>query len=250
MKEEKRIVAFISDVHAPYHDRQAIELALAILSDVKPDSIFFGGDIIDCYAVSDFNRDPVRVVRFQDEFDATRIVMKQLLECGHSNGYFLPGNHEARWQKTLYKHPELVSLRDLSIRSLLRLDSMGLKMVDHGSNFKIGELFYMHGDEVKGGTTYPARQVYLKQMGNIIFGHYHRAQVFYNRLKDGTCHGSWANPCLCELKLDYIKGVSQWQQGFSLIYYYDEGLFRVEQVVFFRDGKRLYGAHEGKLYKV
>ena len=38
-----RKVAFISDIHAPYHDAAAVELTLKILRDVKPDVLFFGG---------------------------------------------------------------------------------------------------------------------------------------------------------------------------------------------------------------
>jgi predicted phosphodiesterase len=240
-------VVYVSDIHAPYHDPAAIKLAQTITAAVKPDIMFFGGDIVDCYAVSDFDRDPQRVVRFQDELDSAMQVMAGFRRHAKS-AFFLPGNHERRWQRFINRHPEISSLRDAEMGELLKLKAQKIQLLEHGRDFKIGELFYMHGDEVSGGGVFPARGVYLKEQGNVVFGHYHRAQVFYNRLKDGTTHGSFANPCLCSLKQEYIKGTTQWQQGLSVITYYG-AKFRVDQIVFFSDKKKLYGAYEGKLFE-
>jgi predicted phosphodiesterase len=247
--EVTSVVAFVSDIHAPFEDKKAIDLTEKILADVRPDVVFFGGDIVDCYAVSDFSKDPRRVVRFQEEFDAAYEIMGRFMQHipALERGYFIFGNHERRWSRLLNASPALISLRDLRLENLLRLDKLDIKLVK--GDFKIGELFYMHGDEFQGGGVYPARSGYLASFGNIIFGHYHKAQVFYNRLKDGTTHGSFANPCLCELKQEYVRGVSKWQQGFSIVTYYGK-LFRVETIVFFTDGAKMYGAYGGKLYYV
>lgn len=242
-------VAFISDVHCPYQDQQAVNLAYNILSDVKPDLMFFGGDIVDCYSVSDFDRDPKRVVAFQDEFDSAIEFLRAFRSLAKA-GKYLSGNHEERWERTKNRHPFLASLKDIELANLLKLKQLGIEPLVHGEDHKIGELFYLHGDESGGGGVFPARALYFKEQGNIIFGHYHKAQVFYNRLKDGTSHGSWANPALCSLKQAYVKGTTQWQQGMSLVSYHD-GLFRVDQIVFFRTGKNkaLYGVWNERLYK-
>jgi UDP-2,3-diacylglucosamine pyrophosphatase LpxH len=243
-------VAFVSDVHAPYEDKQAVDLAEDILQDAKPDLMFFGGDIIDCYSVSDFDRDPKRVINFQEEFDSTIGFLKRFRKLGKEAQY-LPGNHEERWERTKNRHPFLASLKDTELANLLKLEQMAIRPLVHGEDHKIGELYYLHGDESGGGGVFPARSLYLKEQGNIIFGHYHKSQVFYNRLKDGTSHGSWANPCLCSLKQEYVKGTTQWQQGLTIISYHG-GLFRVDQITFFRTGKdkKLYGCWQDKLYSV
>ena len=250
-KSEKRQlyrVAFVSDVHAPYHDPQAVELTLKVLSDAKPDHLFFGGDIIDCYSVSDYDRDPKRVVRFQHEFDSTYSIMHDMRRLC-TTASFLPGNHEERWERTKNRHPFLSSLVDVKLDSLLKLPQLEIKLLTHGDDNKIGELYYLHGDESAGGSVFPARNLYLKEQGNIIFGHYHKMQVFYNRLKDGTSHGSWANGMLGLLKQEYVRGTSQWQQGFSIIDYIGS-MFHVSQVAFFRARRdaKLYGVWQGKLY--
>lgn len=240
-------VAYVSDIHAPFHDPVAVKLAQTIVADIRPDVMFFGGDITDCYAVSDFDRDPQRVVNFQNELDSAIEVTNGFRKYA-KDAFLYPGNHERRWERYLHRHPELSSLRDATMGRLLKLRERKITLLEHGQDFKIGELFFMHGDENAGGSVFPARNFYLREQGNVIFGHYHKAQVFYNRLKDGTTHGSWANPCLCLLKQEYTKGTTQWQQGLSIIYFY-ETKFRVDQIVFFSDGKKLYGAHEGKLYE-
>ncbi len=242
-----RKVVFTSDIHAPFNDPAAVKLALTIVKDIKPTTVFFGGDIVDCYAVSDFDRDPQRVVRFQEELDAAGVIIDGFMEHA-KHGFFLPGNHERRWERFIHRHPEISSLRDATMGQLLKLRQRGVSLLTHGQDFKIGELFYMHGDEVSAGTIFPARGMYLKEQGNVIFGHYHKAQVFYNRLKDGTTHGSFASPCLCLLKQEYTRGTTQWQQGISVVEYFGN-LFRVEQVVFFSDKRKLYGSYQGQLYQ-
>ncbi|MDE2232881.1 MAG: metallophosphoesterase [Patescibacteria group bacterium] len=245
-------VAYVSDVHVPFHDSRAVDLALKILSHIKPDMVFFGGDIVDCYSVSDFDRDPARVVRFQEEFDATFVVMREFRRLA-KEAEFLPGNHEDRWERTKNRHPFLASLRDVRLEKLLRLEELKVKPLTHGEDRRIGRLFYMHGDECGGsGGVFPARTVYLKEQGNIVFGHFHRMQVFYNRLKDGTCHGSWANGCLCDLKQPYTKGTTQWQQGITIVEHHDSGLFHVHQILFFSTGRdrKLYGEWQDRLYWV
>lgn len=242
-------VAFVSDIHAPYEDKQAVKLTEKIIGDVGVNEIFFGGDIVDCYSVSDFDRDPKRVVEFQTEFDAAYDVMSRLRKLV-DKAAFMPGNHEARWERTVHRHPFLASIRNLELGELMRLSELKTAFVPHGDDYKIGELYYLHGDEAAGGSIFPARNMYLKELGNLIFGHYHKMQVYYNRLKDGTCHGSWANGCLCLLKQAYIKGTAQWQQGFSIVEYHQGGEFRVDQIVFYRAGGKLKGAFGGKLYEV
>lgn len=241
-----RKVVYVSDIHAPYHDPAAVRLAQMIVKDIKPDVMFFGGDIVDCYAVSDFDRDPQRVVRLQDELDSAMEIMDGFTEHAKS-ALSYPGNHERRWNRYINRHPEISSLRDATMGRLLKLKERGIGELKHGQDFRIGELYYMHGDENAGGSTFPARNFYLREQGNCLIGHYHKAQVFYNRLKNGTMHGCWCNPCMCLLKQEYTKGTTQWQQGLTVINYFGS-LFRVDSVVFFSDERKLYGAYEGQIY--
>ena len=48
----------VPDVHRPYHSRTGWNLLLQVGKDLKPDIIVIIGDYMDCYAVSDHERDP------------------------------------------------------------------------------------------------------------------------------------------------------------------------------------------------
>lgn len=246
----RTVEAFISDIHFPFEDPRAWRLAKKMLLAIDPTIIFLGGDIVDNYAVSHFNRKAERVVKLQEEFDRTTEELC-ILRSEHPKAemLYLPGNHE--WRMDTFKSHviELAGLRNLELPKLLHFKQLNITGLERYQEFQIGYLYHFHGDEQEGGSIYPARGVYLKQMGNQIFGHYHKAQVFYNRLMGGTVHVSWANPCLCLLKQEYIKSVSQWQQGFSVIQYYEDGLFHVDQVVFFeQDNGELCGIYRDETF--
>jgi len=204
---------------------------------------------VDCYAVSDFSKDPARALTLQDELNAAVYGMTQARTLlPDATMYFLPGNHEIRIERFKRRVVELAGLDNMRISSLLHFDELGIKAVTHGKPFKLGGLWHIHGDEVQGGSVNTARNVYSKYQGNVIFGHYHRMQVHYNRLVDGTCHGAWANGCLCDLEQEYVLGISQWQRGFSLIDHFEGGLFHVEQIVYFEAQGHLMAIYKEKLY--
>ena len=54
---QKRI-AVLSDIHFPYYDRTALNLAIKTAIEYEPDCIILNGDIIDCYHLSSFEKDP------------------------------------------------------------------------------------------------------------------------------------------------------------------------------------------------
>ena len=62
----------ISDLHIPYQDRPVVRLLLRFLAEQQPYAIHILGDLIDFYAISRFERDPVRATGLQAELDAAR----------------------------------------------------------------------------------------------------------------------------------------------------------------------------------
>ena len=241
--------AFISDVHFPFEDKRAWELALKVIHYAKPGLVFIGGDFIDCYAVSSFSRDPRRVVNFQLEIDSAVDGLREVRQAAtKAEIKFLYGNHEERLQKWTNEHPEVSSLKALTIPELLKMRAFDVKVVE--AYVKIGKLWHIHGHEAGGGSVYPAKNVYQKMLGSLLMGHYHKAQEYYNNLLDNTTHGSFCNPCLCQRKQEYIKGISQWQQGLTFIEYTPSWDYHREVVVFYSDGKskKLCAMWRGKLF--
>src|SRR5689334_22599151 len=97
---EKRI-GILSDIHFPYYDKQALTAAIKHLKTFKPDCIVLNGDIIDCYQLSNFDRDP-RNRSFKYELDMLRNFIVQLRDMFPNNRIiFKLGNHCERYERII-----------------------------------------------------------------------------------------------------------------------------------------------------
>ena len=100
MKTQRVIV--LNDIHIPYHDQKSLAIALAYMKDNKPDVIILNGDIIDCYSVSSYRKDPARLQTFQDEINETKAFLAYLRETfKKARIYYTMGNHEKRIEKQI-----------------------------------------------------------------------------------------------------------------------------------------------------
>src|SRR5271165_7217151 len=89
-----------NDIHFPYHDPTAIELAIEFAVWFKPHIIWLNGDIIDFYAISRFDKDPNRQLAMQDDIDMTIAFLGRLRGLfPDAEIIYREGNHEARLQK-------------------------------------------------------------------------------------------------------------------------------------------------------
>jgi UDP-2,3-diacylglucosamine pyrophosphatase LpxH len=61
MKKKAHIkTVFISDIHIPYEDKKALNMAMEIIKDLNlkySDNIIIGGDLLDYYPLSTFSPD-------------------------------------------------------------------------------------------------------------------------------------------------------------------------------------------------
>lgn len=210
--------AVINDVHVPYHDKTAIALACKVLRWWQPDVLIYNGDLLDFYNLSRYDQNPGRQYRLQDEIDLFHVEV--VAPINHSAGkqcrkIFLPGNHEARLQKYLWQHPELFGLRDLTLKSLLKLDNYGIEYADYSTQF--GDLLEVsHGTRVNkwAGMSAKAEQELRRYAMSTITGHVHRSGTFKTKVGDRWVVGQ-ESPCLCSLKPEYMR-VTDWSQGLTL----------------------------------
>ncbi len=54
-------VAIIPDIHCPYHDPRAVNLAASIVNDFQPDRVIFLGDFVDCTWASSFKNNQATI---------------------------------------------------------------------------------------------------------------------------------------------------------------------------------------------
>jgi len=134
MKRLTRLV--LPDVHIPFADENLLGSWMESISIFKPDGIDIIGDLMDCYTLSRFDKNPARKVNLQEEITDTRRFLGNV-RCLAGRGCdirYSEGNHEDRMRKMLWrKVPELADLQNLTIPELLGLKKLvGLKKLDYG----------------------------------------------------------------------------------------------------------------------
>jgi predicted phosphodiesterase len=221
-------VLVLSDVHIPYHDIRAIEAALEHGHKQGIDCIFLNGDILDLYQLSDHEKDP-RKVSFKGELDAGREFLAELRRLFPAVPiYYIPGNHENRMERFLYKNPQLLGNPEFRLDSLLQVASHGVTWIEHSTAVYFGKLLVEHGDKLRGsGGVNPARTLLLKFKRPTICGHFHRTSQANGVIYDDSTLMAWSSGCLCELSPQYMP-VNEWNHGASIIELFDNGQFHVE----------------------
>jgi len=222
-------IAVLNDIHIPFHHKEHLQIALDYIYRWQPDCILLNGDIMDFYAVSPFVREP----QYRD-LNKEVEVGKKFLEYlskrfpGVKIIYKL-GNHEGRMQMYLWKKAEeLNEVKALRVQNLLEFEKFGIDFVDVNQAIRIGALWALHGHEIpaSGGLINVARNLRLKGMDNLIFGHFHRSQEDIVTTISGKAIGAWSVGCLCGLR-PMFRPISFWNAGFALITRENE-LFSIE----------------------
>lgn len=225
-------ILLISDIHIPYHDIDAITMALDYGVEQKVNTIFINGDLIDCHQGSKFESDPKKR-SIKEEFDATKQFLISLRAVFPSAEiYWLKGNHCIRWEKFLLrKVREIWDDPYFQLENRLMLNEERIHLLDDKVLVKAGKLSITHGHHIFKGIfspVSPARGAYMKAKQSVIVGHLHRASHHPEIDLDGNVVSCWSTGCLCELRPDYNPLVSNSQHGFAHIVVEDNGDYTVK----------------------
>lgn len=237
-KQFKR-TGIISDIHVPYHNVQAVTVALEYLAERKIDSLILNGYIIDFYMASDFVKDP-RKRNIKYEIDQANRFLDMIDD-------FLPGvellykvgNHEERLERYMFLHAkELLGFDFFKIEELLEARQRKMTVIEDQRIIKLGKLQIVHGHELGVGSNAvnPARNLYMKAKQSALMGHSHVVSEHTEpNLSDEpiTC---WSTGCLSELHPRYAR-VNKWSHGFAMVDTEESGEFHV----------RNYRIYKGKI---
>lgn len=218
-------VLILSDIHFPYHNAEALLLALKYgrLKDV--DTVILNGDILDCYQISRFLHD-TKKMSIKEEiaiWKSFALMLRKYFPL--ANIYFKEGNHEARVYKYMMQNAaEMADLMDFDY--LMGFQEFHIHYLQNNLFIKLGSLNILHGHEIQGGGINVARSFYLKMSDNILFGHFHRTQEFIQNDMHKNIRGAWATGCLC-LDQDY-NPLSNSNLGFAYVESNLDGTFIVE----------------------
>lgn len=230
----------MSDVHLPFHHKQAVETCLSEFDKSYPTGIILLGDIVDCHALSRFDCDP-RSRNFQQEITCAREFLSHLRErYKNCRILYKLGNHEARLQKYMMTDAwKMYDLDCLKFDELVSAQKLGIEMVDDQQLISLGRLTLIHGHEYKFTNTPvgPARGLYLKARCAAMCGHFHRTTEFNATTLNGQHEGCWSLGSLCNLKPKWRR-INDWNHGFAIVTVANDGSFEVSNRQLDDEGKR------------
>lgn len=208
------------DTHIPYHDNESIELAISEGEKQGCDTIFLGGDTIDCHLLSNFVKDP-EARKFREEIEAARQLFDYLRQrFPTARIYFKEGNHEERfWKYMRVKAPEVLDEEFVSLEAILKLKEFNIQWINGRTKARIGRLSVFHGHEFGKSIMSPvniARGLYLKAKASSICGHYHQTSEHTERDVNDKMITCWSIGCLSELSPEYSP-FNKWNHGFAII---------------------------------
>ena len=229
MSGKYKKVMLTSDYHIPYMKQESYNITKKFAKKYKPNIFIINGDLIDFYSISSFDKKPDRADTVRTDITQASKVLKDLRKIlgNKTEMYLLVGNHEARFQKYLWRHaPELYGVSGLTLPEQLKLKDLNIEYVDADNDYwaetkghlKIGDFVIMHGDSKLNGASYSKYSCYgLKNtmlngiQQNVAQGHSHRLGLFYHNDFVGLELG-----CLCK-----TPDMSNWQNGFGTFEVYN-----------------------------
>ncbi len=224
----------------PLHDLKALKVALAFAKDWKPDVVILGGDMLDCGPIShhlkgkQHSLEGLRLLR--DATELRQQVLAPLEALKPTKLVYCLANHEQWVDDLLEDTPGLEGV--VSVDSLLKLTERNWQIIPQGGHFRLGKLWFLHGDTLKGGQNVAKRALDIYDR-NIRFGHYHSTQSVTKHSPLDTAQPKTAVmvPCLCRRDPSYLKGMANaWVTGFLYGTVLPDGTF-YDQVALIINGK-------------
>ncbi len=223
-------IAVLCDVHIPYHDKTAVEVAIRDIRKYNPSIVLLGGDVTDNYKESRWEQDPT-MRPFTDEV----FVARKFLEAIRSwfpkaRIIYKEGNHEERHAKLLMSGaPALYGFEETTLQSLYHLDKFGIEWVGDKRPLRLGKLNFIHGHEYGffGDPSSVSKGFYRRAKTHVMGGHYHRTSQNSEPTLDGTVLSQWSVGCLCGIRPKW-KPLNDWNHGFATVETAKGGEFRVQ----------------------
>lgn len=252
----KTVTAFLyGDSHFPFQDDGVLSIAQAIVEDTEPDFIVHMGDLLDCYNLSRFDKDPDRKENQQDEIDQARVHLATMRLASPRSRFILQeGNHEARLKTTLWNLEGPASVlagltafkKAMTWPALLGLDELRIEFVPYGEQSKRRELpkfILKHGTVVSAKSAATAAKEQARYNKSGASGHVHRLGQYHHRDANGS-HVWIETGCTCRLDPEYTVD-PDWQSGMVFLTFDAETGAVAPEIVECTNG---LGVFRGKTY--
>lgn len=249
-----RRIAFIPDLHAPFHNVPAYYAMLDMILAEQPEEIVFLGDVADNSFLSKHRTHPRFITSLNKTNDYVVRNFRLAREAApEARIVFIPGNHDAR---VLYYAqdlaPELDRVRpgkltddepepesSIGYRQLWQLDKLGIELIDE--DWKLAqhsitpELTARHG-YLTGNNS--ERKLLEKHGRSQVHGHDHRGSLIYRTKHDPLdIRVAASMGTLSEVKPDGLgyEPDPDWTPGAGWCHVWDDGLFHLSFMPFIKN---------------
>ncbi len=212
-KTQKLLV--LGDIHDPFADHRAIDLACRVGRERGTDVLIQLGDLMDCLSVSPY-RDGEIKIDLLDEIQSANRLLDKLDAIGAKRKILTLGNHCARVKKYLYNNAPAVA-RMIDVKKELRLVDRGWEVIDYGDHIIVGKIAYTH---CVAGYGAKAHVEAIRDMGHsTVIGHTHRMLLHFESTicesaRIGATMGHLSRP-ECSGKHMHKAQRRFWQLGFG-----------------------------------
>jgi predicted phosphodiesterase len=225
-------VGVLSDIHVPFHSRDALSVAVKHFKSCGIKALIVNGDAVDFYAISRYEKNPKQRDLLREISMTSDLFGWLRQELPKIPIIYKIGNHEERWVHWLWaRTPEISDHERMGLGAWLELPKHGVELIDDHRAIMAGKLPILHGHE-KGKTSSPvnqARSAFTKLLHSVLEGHGHRTSVHAetNMMREEMC--CFSTGCLCDLQLDYAV-YNKWNHGFATVDVYSDGEYGVQNL--------------------
>ena len=213
-------ILFMSDIHLPFHDLPSIKMALADGKERGCNTVILGGDIVDMYSISRFDKVPNKSTFVKERELFWALIDDVNTYMPNAKVIWICGNHEDRFERyMLSKCAEIYGVDDFSMERVFALRELGVEWVEDKRYIKADGLNILHGHEFGNSITSPvnpARGMYLKAKDSAVFGHLHRTSEHTEADLRGNVKTVYSVGCLCYLHPAY-RPLNTWNSGYATI---------------------------------
>jgi predicted phosphodiesterase len=220
LPDEIRKPLVLSDLHIPYHERDAIMVALDHGFKSECDAIYINGDLIDFADISRWGKDP-RKKRVAVELDMVDDFLRGLVKLGLPV-FWKMGNHEERWNRHLLDNaPALSDIEAFQISRVLDLEELDIETIGPRQRARFGSLIVIHGHEF--GQSFfnpvnPARGLFLRAKTSAMAGHNHQSSKHSESNLNGKAMSCFSTGCLCDMAPEYSPfAYAKWNHGAAIV---------------------------------
>lgn len=248
--EDIKVAIAVGDTHHPEQDQILINNILEYTRFKQPDYFIYGGDNMDCQAMSHWliDKKQTRILegkRLIKEYQSYNADILKPTECvlpEKCQKVWMEGNHENFISQTIDKNPQLEGYAE--IENNLHLTERGWSFIPYGQHYAIGKLNFIHGVYTN---KYHAEKTIDTYEKSIVSFHMHTNQT-YTKITplDSMPHTGFSMPCACKLNPMYAKDKpNAWVNGFTVIYFFPDGRFNVYPIIAINGS---FVSPEGKVY--